>query len=64
MVQFTSLSLLRQSAVPLTVHQVGRLRHAMHEYESEKWRFISSKVGHGFSAAACQQKAGEMDLSE
>lgn len=49
---------------PLTWRQVGRLRHAMHEYESEKWRIISSKVGHGFSAAACQQKAEEMDLSE
>ncbi|CAF9912952.1 MAG: hypothetical protein HETSPECPRED_001270 [Heterodermia speciosa] len=46
----------------LTWPQVGRLRHAMHEYESEKWRIISSKVGHGFSAAACQQKAEEMDL--
>lgn len=48
----------------LIVSQVERLRHAILEYKSEKWRIISSKVGHGFSAAACQQKAEETDLSD
>ena len=38
----------------------------MQEYESDRWRIISTKVGHGFSAAACKAKAAELrpDLYE
>ena len=38
----------------------------MQEYESDRWRIISTKVGHGFSAAACKTKAAELrpDLYE
>ncbi len=43
--------------------QVGRLRQALHEYESERWRVVSSRVGHGFSAAACKLKAEELELA-
>ncbi len=42
--------------------QVGRLRQALHEYESERWRVVSGRVGPGFSAAACKTKAEELEL--
>lgn len=32
----------------------------MHEYEADRWRIISVKVGNGFSAAACREKAMEV----
>lgn len=32
----------------------------MEEYEDDRWRVISGKVGNGFSAAACQEKANEI----
>lgn len=32
----------------------------MQEYENDKWRIISSKVGAGFSPAACKDKAEEL----
>lgn len=43
--------------------QVERLEQAIHEYESERWRVVSTKVGHGFSAAACRMKAEELELA-
>jgi hypothetical protein len=36
----------------------------MTEYENDRWRIISSKVGSGFSPAACREKASEMDAVE
>jgi hypothetical protein len=44
--------------------QVTKLRNAMQEYENDRWRIISSKVGSGFSPAACREKASEMDVVE
>lgn len=41
--------------------QVQKLRNAMQEYENDKWRIISAKVGSGFSPAACRDKAAELD---
>ena len=32
----------------------------MRDYENDRWRIISSKVGNGFSPAACKEKAGEL----
>lgn len=33
----------------------------MSEYESDRWRQIAAKVGGGFSAAACKEKALELE---
>lgn len=40
--------------------QVAKLRTSMQEYENDKWRIISSKVGAGFSPVACKDKAEEL----
>lgn len=32
----------------------------MQEYENDRWRIISAKVGSGFSPAACRDKAAEL----
>lgn len=44
--------------------QVAKLRTSMQEYENDKWRIISSKVGAGFSPAACKDKAEELKAIE
>ena len=36
------------------------MRNAMREYENDRWRIISTKVGSGFSPAACKEKAAEL----
>lgn len=36
----------------------------MQEYENDRWRIISSKVGAGFSPAACKDKAEEFKAIE
>jgi hypothetical protein len=41
------------------VTKVQKLRNAIREYENDRWRIISTKVGHGFSPAACKDKATE-----
>lgn len=33
----------------------------MQEYENDRWRIISAKVGSGFSAVACKEKADELE---
>ena len=33
----------------------------MAEYEADRWRIIAGKVGSGFSAAACREKAAELE---
>ncbi|KAF1952411.1 MYB DNA-binding domain protein, partial [Byssothecium circinans] len=43
-----------------TDDMVQKLGHAMHDYENDRWRIISSKVGSGFSPAACREKAAEI----
>ena len=32
----------------------------MQDYEADRWRIVSTKVGVGFSAAACKAKAAEL----
>jgi len=34
---------------------------AIEEYDNDRWRIISGKVGNGFSAAACKDKSAELD---
>lgn len=41
-----------------------KLRTAMQEYENDRWRIISSKVGSGFSSAACRDKIQEIEALE
>jgi hypothetical protein len=41
---------------------VLKLRNAMQEYENDRWRIISSKVGSGFSPTACRDKAAELEV--
>jgi hypothetical protein len=36
----------------------------MTEYENDRWLIFSSKVGSGFSPAACREKALEFDAVE
>jgi hypothetical protein len=36
----------------------------MREYETDRWRIISTKVGSGFSPAACKEKAVEIEQVE
>jgi len=40
--------------------QVNKLKNAIAEYEQDRWRIVSGKVGNGFSAAACREKAREL----
>jgi hypothetical protein len=44
--------------------QVVKLRNAMQEYENDRWRIISSKVGSGFSPTACRDKAEQIEAVE
>ncbi|KAJ9621928.1 hypothetical protein H2203_006809 [Taxawa tesnikishii (nom. ined.)] len=44
--------------------QVQKLRSAIREYDNDRWRIISTKVGNGFSAAACKDKAAELASEE
>ncbi|KAK1077921.1 hypothetical protein LTR33_007676, partial [Friedmanniomyces endolithicus] len=42
--------------------EIQKLRAAMEEYENDRWRVISGKIGNGFSAAACREKAEDLAL--
>jgi hypothetical protein len=44
--------------------QVLKLRTAVQEYDNERWRIISGKVGNGFSAAACREKALDLGVED
>lgn len=33
----------------------------MQEYENDRWRVVASKVGSGFTPAACKDKAQELE---
>lgn len=48
----------------LALYQVTKLRTAMQDYDNDRWRIISSKVGNGFSATACQAKADELAMED
>ncbi|KAK5673932.1 hypothetical protein LTR17_027830 [Elasticomyces elasticus] len=48
---------LKAKTTVWTDDTVERLRTAVDEYEADRWRIISDKVGNGFSAAACREKA-------
>nr|POE63056.1 hypothetical protein CFP56_03959 [Quercus suber] len=41
--------------------QVQRLRIAIEEYDNDRWRIISGKVGNGFTPSACKDKAAELN---
>jgi len=43
-----------------TDEMVQRLRNAVQDYENDRWRIIAAKVGHGFTPAACREKATEL----
>ncbi|KAF2168641.1 hypothetical protein M409DRAFT_21385 [Zasmidium cellare ATCC 36951] len=51
---------LKAKTTVWTDEMLHRLRTAIQEYETDRWRIISSKVGNGFSATACKDKALEL----
>ncbi|KAE9973505.1 hypothetical protein BLS_003567 [Venturia inaequalis] len=51
---------LKAKTTVWTEEMVQKLRNAMREYETDRWRIISTKVGSGFSPAACKEKAMEI----
>ncbi|KAF2840901.1 putative transcriptional activator Myb, partial [Patellaria atrata CBS 101060] len=51
---------LKAKTTNWTDEMVEKLRHAMHDYEQDKWRIIAAKVGSGFSPVACRDKASEL----
>lgn len=55
---YQSITVLRTADYP--DHQVDKLRQAMREYETDRWRIVSAKVGNGFSPAACRDRAAEL----
>ncbi|KAF2822461.1 hypothetical protein CC86DRAFT_300497 [Ophiobolus disseminans] len=55
---------LKAKTTVWTDEMVVKLRNAMQEYENDRWRIISSKVGSGFSPAACRDKVLELDAVE
>ncbi|KAJ4299582.1 hypothetical protein N0V90_004828 [Kalmusia sp. IMI 367209] len=55
---------LKAKTTVWTDEMVQKLRNAMHEYENDRWRIIASKVGSGFSPAACRDKAHELETGE
>ncbi|KAK3615038.1 hypothetical protein LTR56_026847 [Elasticomyces elasticus] len=48
---------LKAKTTVWTDDMIERLRTAVDEYEADRWRMISDKIGNGFSAAACREKA-------
>lgn len=55
---------LKAKTTSWTDENVQKLRNAMQEYENDRWRIISSKVGNGFSPAACRDKAQQLAQEE
>ncbi|KAF1816023.1 hypothetical protein P152DRAFT_380051, partial [Eremomyces bilateralis CBS 781.70] len=51
---------LKAKTTVWTSETVQKLRHAMQEYENDRWRVISSKLGSGFSPTACKEKSDEI----
>lgn len=44
--------------------KVQRLRNAVKEYDNDRWRIISGKVGNGFSPEACKDQAEEFEFED
>ena len=40
--------------------QDQKLRTALADYESEKWRIIANKVGTGFTPVACRERVEQL----
>jgi len=55
---------LKAKPMVWTDDMVFKLRTAMQEYENDRWRIISSKIGTGFSPLACRDKAREFEALE
>ncbi|UPX12117.1 uncharacterized protein EKO05_0002688 [Ascochyta rabiei] len=55
---------LKAKTTVWTDEMVAKLRTSMQEYENDRWRIISSKVGAGFSPVACRDKAEELKAIE
>ncbi|PSN58956.1 hypothetical protein BS50DRAFT_289853 [Corynespora cassiicola Philippines] len=53
---------LKTKATVWTDEMVQKLRNAMADYENDRWRIISAKVGNGFSPTTCRDKA--LDLAK
>ncbi|PSN58639.1 hypothetical protein BS50DRAFT_447164, partial [Corynespora cassiicola Philippines] len=51
---------LKTKATVWTDEMVQKLRNAMQDYENNRWRIISAKVGNGFSSFTCRDKALEI----
>ncbi|KAI9726120.1 MAG: hypothetical protein M1834_009417 [Cirrosporium novae-zelandiae] len=51
---------LKAKATVWTDDSIRRLRKALRDYEHDRWRIVSSKVGSGFTPAACKEKAEEL----
>ncbi|KAK4896175.1 hypothetical protein LTR49_028175 [Elasticomyces elasticus] len=47
---------LKAKTTVWTDDMIQRLRTAVDEYETDRWRIISNKVGNGFSATTCREK--------
>lgn len=41
--------------------QLERLRQAHVAYESRKWQVVARRVGHGCTAAECEEKMKEIE---
>ncbi|KAL1590948.1 hypothetical protein WHR41_00134 [Cladosporium halotolerans] len=52
---------LKAKTMVWTDDMLDRLRQSLEEYEHDRWRIVSSKVGNGFSAAACKEKIDELN---
>ncbi|QIW98772.1 hypothetical protein AMS68_004290 [Peltaster fructicola] len=55
---------LKAKTTVWTDEMVHKLRNALAEYEQDRWRIISSKVGNGFSSSACHDKAVELEIAD
>lgn len=52
---------LKAKDVVWTDEMLRRLHRAMEEYETDRWRIISGKVGNGFTPAACKEQASHFE---
>ncbi|WPH01476.1 Hypothetical protein R9X50_00432200 [Acrodontium crateriforme] len=52
---------LKAKTTVWTEDMVTKLLGAIKEYDEDRWRIISGKVGNGFSAAACKEKCAELN---
>ena len=44
------------------IKKLERLRQTLQKYECDRWRVISAKVGNRLHAAACEDKAAELNV--